>query len=64
MNNCIIEPNKLWKDLFQKKEDDNKKNVSLVFVNSIGTDNLMCYLDDKIPQSVIKKSKKDYYQNK
>jgi len=55
-----------WKDLFNKdnKKEDSKNNIPMIFTDTIGSNDIRYYFTDKIPQSIIKKSRKDALKNK
>ena len=51
-----------WKDLFNEKTKSIESPIDIVNNNLKSTDSSI-YIIEKIPQSVIKKSKKDAYKN-
>jgi hypothetical protein len=51
-----------WKDLFNQKTKPIESPIDIVS-NHLKSSGLSIYITEKIPQSVIKKSKKDAYKN-
>ena len=53
---------KQWKDLFNEKTKTIESPINLINNHLKSTDSSI-YIVEKIPQSVIKKSRKDAYKN-
>lgn len=51
-----------WKDLFNEKSKPNESPIDIIN-NQLKSTGSAFYIRENIPQSVIKKSKKDAYKN-